>query len=76
MGIVADPTTRLKLSELQIDTDKDWGKFSIHNIKYVAENMDIGDIIVKGATAIHRLAPGAIGTQLKSNGPGNMPSWG
>ena len=80
MGVLADhPLAGVgiginKLSELEIDTDKDWQDFGITNIREVSASMEkgdmpIGDIIVK-------LTPGTIGKPLTSQGPGNLPTWG
>ena len=65
-----------KLSELEIDADKDWQGFGITNIKEVAAAMAKGDLAVRGNAVLEPLVPGPIGTPLTSAGAGNTPTWG
>jgi hypothetical protein len=64
-----------RLSELEIDTDKDWGQFGIFNLKEVALNMGTGDLAVHDGQCMVRFPPGAINMVLTSQGPGKMPTW-
>lgn len=62
-----------KLSELEIDADKDWQGHGISNLKEVTASMVKGDQ-PKGGT-LGRLVPGNAGDVLTSQGPGNEPTW-
>ena len=65
-----------RLSELAIDADKDWGGYGITDLKELASGMQRGDTLQKGDSGVlERLAPGAIGNELTSNGPGNEVAW-
>ena len=64
-----------KLSQLEIDADKDWQTKGITNIKEIAAAMAKGDIGVKGNSALIRFQPGGIGLVLTSGGPLHLPSW-
>ena len=63
-----------KLSELEIDADKDWQGFGISNIKEVAAAMAKGDLPIGGS--MDKLTPGTAGEPLTSAGAGNTPTWG
>jgi hypothetical protein len=64
-----------KLSELEIDADKDWQVKGITNLKQVAEIMSRGDIVVRDTSILVRLPPGPEDYCLTSAGPGKIPSW-
>lgn len=64
-----------KLSELEIDANKDWQAKGIMNIKELASGMVKGDIPIKGVSVLEKLIPGAVGNVLTSAGPGHLPSW-
>jgi len=64
-----------KLSELEIDTDKDWQAKGIINLKQVAALMSRGDIILKDTNVLIRLSAGPEGYVLTSAGSGKLPSW-
>ena len=64
-----------KLSELEIDADKDWQAKGITNLKQVAELMSKGDIVVRDTSILVRLPPGPEDYCLTSAGPGKIPSW-
>jgi hypothetical protein len=64
-----------KLSELQIDSDKNWNTKGITSIKEVAAAMSRGDIVVRGDSVLVRLAAGADGYALTSQGQGKLPVW-
>jgi hypothetical protein len=63
-----------RLSQLEIDDDKDWRGYGISNIKGVSLAMSKGDLPIGGS--VDRLAPGTAGRPLTSQGAGNTPSWG
>ena len=64
-----------RLSELEIDTDKDWQAKGISNLKQLAALMSKGDIVIRGDSVLIRMSPGPEGYVLTSAGPGKMPSW-
>ena len=64
-----------KLSELEIDADKDWSVKGISNILEVVLGMQVGDIAYKGPLILEKLSPGAANLVLTSEGSGHIPVW-
>lgn len=66
-----------KLSQLEIDTSKDWQSREIANIKAVANNMAHGDVIFRGGSILERLTAdaGKGYNFLRSRGQGLSPVW-
>ena len=65
-----------RLSELAIDTDKDWGGHGISNLKELASGMQRGDILQRGdGGVLEKLSSGTIGFEITSNGPGHEVEW-
>jgi hypothetical protein len=65
-----------KLSELNIDIDKDWGGYGITNMSGVAAGMGAGSVTQRGLAGILvDLPPGAVDLVLTSQGPGNLVVW-
>ncbi len=66
-----------KLSQLEIDTNKDWQSREIANIKAVANNMAYGDVVFRGGSILERLTAdaGKGYNFLRSRGPGLSPIW-
>ena len=65
-----------KLSELEIDADKDWSGHGITNLKELASAMETGDMLQRGDSGVlERFSPGVIGFELTSNGPGSEIEW-
>ena len=64
-----------KLSEMTIDTDKDWEGYGIINIKELALAMSHGDVIHRGKTNIENLGAGTSGEFLQTCGTGRNPQW-
>lgn len=64
-----------KLSELIIDTDKDWNGHVLTNCGGLASGMGKGDLLVHDGSVLVALSPGAIGHELTDGGPGHTPSW-
>jgi hypothetical protein len=66
-----------KLSQLEIDTNKDWHSREIANIKAVANNMEYGDVVFRGGSILERLTAdaGKGYNFLRSRGPGLSPVW-
>ncbi len=66
-----------RLSQLEIDADKNWQAREITNLKTIAEAMGHGDIAFRGTGVIERLiADAGKGYNfLRSRGPGLSPVW-
>lgn len=64
-----------KLSELEIDADKDWNGKGITSLKELAAGMARGDILVHDGALLARVSPGSIGHEFTSAGGGHMPGW-
>jgi hypothetical protein len=75
MSLLTKGITRL--SELDIDADKDWQTREIRNLKAIAQAMAHGDIAFRGAAVLERLeADAGKGFNfLRSRGPGLSPVW-
>ena len=64
-----------KLSELEIDTDKDWQTRGISNIREVASGMAIGDIVQHDGVKLIQLTPGMANYVLTSEGALHLVTW-
>jgi len=64
-----------KLSELEIDTDKDWQSRGITNLGGVAAGMAVGHVVQRNGGKLQTLAPGPAHTVLTSEGPGHLVVW-
>jgi len=66
-----------RLSQLEIDTDKDWQGKAITNLEAVAQAMAHGDIVFRGTTVLEKLTAdaGKGYNFLRSRGPGLPPVW-
>ena len=64
-----------KLSELEIDADKNWNLKGISNIKEIALGMAIGDIVQHDGARLVKLSPGEAHHVLTSEGPGKLVTW-
>ena len=64
-----------KLSELKIDTDKDWLAYGITNLKELAVGMARGDVLVYNGSILAKVSPGSVGHEFASSGPGQVPVW-
>ncbi len=64
-----------RLSELEIDADKDWQAQGISNLKELAAAMIKGDLVVKGNSILDKLPAGPMGYVLTSTGVGQKPAW-
>ena len=76
MSLWIKSTGITKLSELEIDADKDWQLKGITNIKEVAAGMAAGHVIQHDGMKLVTLAPGVEGHVLTSRGPGRLVYWG
>jgi hypothetical protein len=72
-AIYIKPT--FKISQLLIDTDKDWKGKGISNLKHIAEGMAKGDTAFFNGTRLIRIIPGPIGSMLTTHDFGNDPTW-
>lgn len=74
MGILAGASSCLlirpraisKLSQLEIDADKDWNGKGIFNLKELYMEMSKGDIVYHDGIRLVKLSPGTIGHELTS----------
>ena len=64
-----------RLSELEIDMDKDWNGKGIYNVKEVNPSMVHGDLMFRGSDIISRLPAGAAGSFLQTCGSSRDPWW-
>lgn len=64
-----------RLSELEIDADKDWQAKAITNLQAIAADMAHGDVVFRGSSVMERLAAGEPGQFLRTMGPANDPVW-
>ncbi len=66
-----------KLSQIEIDTNKDWQTKGITSLKSIAGAMTHGDIVFRGNDILERLAAdaGKGYNFLRSRGPGLAPVW-
>jgi hypothetical protein len=64
-----------KLSELDIDANKDWQGHGVTNIAYLAAGMTRGSLLVHNGSALAAVPAWTIGDEFTSNGPGNVPEW-
>jgi hypothetical protein len=64
-----------KLSELEIDTDKNWQSRGITNLGGVAAGMAVGHVVQRNGGKLQTLAPGPAHTVLTSEGPGHLVVW-
>ena len=64
-----------RLSQLEIDTDKNWGTMGISNLLELAASMTKGDMLVRSDDIIVKISPGSAGTKLTTQGSGALPEW-
>ena len=65
-----------RLSELEIDDDKNMDSFGLINLKEVVAGMGVGDIIFHDGTEIQKLSPGPLSSALVTRGLGHEPYYG
>jgi len=75
MGLLVFIVKRGRLSETDIDVDKDWQTKGITNIKQVAASMSKGDLVVKDTNILIRIPTGPLDYALTSTGYGKIPVW-
>ncbi len=69
------PRNVRRLSQLEIDADKDWQDFGVTNLKGLDAEMKKGDILVSDGVRVVKLSPGTIGHELTSEGIGRQITW-
>lgn len=67
-----------KLSELDIDSDKDFGGFGIYNVKELVPGQAIGSLISKDPVTLKLAAvdPGTAAFMLMTKDVGHLPAYG
>jgi len=65
-----------RLSQLDIDSDKDWALKGISNIAEVVAGMVKGDLVYYDGTQLTKITIGAVNEELVSQGPLHPPKWG
>ncbi len=71
--ILVLPARVSRLSQLQVDADKDWQGRGMANVRELAKGMVRGDLLLHNGAVIVRLSPGDIGDELTSDRP--LPRW-
>ena len=69
------PVGAKRISDLEIDVDKDFQVKGITNLKQVAASMSKGDIVAKDTTILVRIPPGPVDYVLTSRGALQLPTW-
>jgi len=64
-----------RLSQLEIDADKDWNIKGINNLKELALGMQKGDMFFQQGGVLVKLSPGPLGHELTTRGPGQPIAW-
>jgi len=64
-----------KLSELEIDADKNWEGFGVTELKELDPAMAKGDMVFQNGAKLQKIIPGSVGTMLTTHNVGNNPTW-
>ncbi|MFC1903206.1 hypothetical protein ACFLX4_03980, partial [Chloroflexota bacterium] len=64
-----------RLSELEIDANKDWQGKGITNLARIAAGMDIGHTAQHNGSMLETLAPGSFNYVMTSQGAGHLIVW-
>ncbi|MDD4984225.1 MAG: hypothetical protein PHQ43_00350 [Dehalococcoidales bacterium] len=75
MSVLIKGSSITKLSQLQIDTDKNWNGKGISNVKQIAGGMTTGHIVQHNGMLLETLPPGPESYVLTSAGPGQRIVW-
>lgn len=70
------PSNAILISELEIDTDRDWKGYGITNIKEVVSGMTQGSIVHRGSTVLENVPPSTADRFLQTRGTARAPWWG
>ncbi len=68
-------TPKTDLSQLEVDTDRDWQGLGITNVKELASGMQKGDLLFFDGNRLVKSTPGPIGTVLTGHDIGADPTW-
>ena len=72
----SDPVVdHLRISQMEVDVDKDWLGMGIERVKELAASMDEGDILASTAALITKVSPGEPATVLKTNARSGLPEF-
>jgi hypothetical protein len=63
------------ISQIEIDSDKDWNGKEISNIQAIIAGMQQGDLVYYGGSALARLPAASSGQNLQCQGSGRNPKW-
>jgi len=69
------PPGATRLSQLEIDVDKDWAGMGISNLLELVATMQKGDMLVRSDGAIVKITPAGAGTRFTTQGLGELPTW-
>lgn len=69
------PSNAILLSELEVDTDKDWKGYGITNIKELTSGMAQGAIVHRGTTVLENLPAGTADQFLQTRGSARSLWW-
>ncbi len=64
-----------RVSDMEIDVDKDLEALGITNLREIAAGMTKGDIVFFDGTRIVKISPGAISMMFTTQGLGADPVW-
>ena len=64
-----------RLSQLEVDADKDWGGHAVTGLSHLAEGMRRGSLLVHDGARLVALPGGSIGHELTSAGAAALPAW-
>lgn len=73
--LLVKPRMISRISELEIDVDKDWSGYGILNLREAAAGMQKGDILVHDGNRLIKISPGNCGDELTTKGSGQLPCW-
>jgi hypothetical protein len=68
-------TPKTDLSQLEVDTDRDWQGLGITNVKELASGMQKGDLLFFDGACLAKFTPGPIDTVLTGHDIGADPTW-
>ena len=76
MSFVSPTYSASKISQVDIDCDKNWLIKGITSLKELAAGMAKGDTVFFDGTELVIINPGSIGSQLITHDAGNPPTFG
>ena len=76
MSFISPTYTASKLSEVDVDCDKDWAVKGITSLKQLAVGMAKGNLAYFNGTELVKITPGSVGTELITHDVGFAPTFG